>query len=495
MQKILLIEPPFCRLFKPTYSLEIYPLALGYLAGKIKKDTAWQVMTYNADFSPENERMKFSYLATTGFKNYLESLEDFSSPVWREIEACIKEYKPSVVGISAKSQNFRSACNVAKIAKGIASETIVIVGGPHPSMVGAEVLKCPDIDIGVRGEGENTIVELLEIIGAKRELEKVKGITYKKNGRFIENDPREYIDDLDSLPFPHETAEEILKDYDKYPVTAFRNIFTIRGCPYNCFFCGSRKIWSRKTRFRSHENIIREIKALQEKGVQSVRFDDDTFGVSKKRIGELCDALANSCPGLKWSCELHVNLVDDKTISAMKNAGCHSIQIGIESGNNEILKKIRKNISIEEAIEACKIIKKNGINLETFFMVGFPQETEETLKDTFTAMKKVNADNIIYNIFNPYPGTEAFELCKENGLIDDHYDCSLHNHHSPNNCFCINIPPERFRMLCSEIEKWTDREMTINRIKKIFSSNTIWRVKELGLRESAKKGVKIFLGR
>lgn len=493
--KILLIEPPFYKLFKNTYGLDRYPLSLGYLAGAIKKETNWSIMVYNSDFSPYVEPSKISYLASAGFYNYLNNLRDLSGSVWREIKSTISGYKPTVVGISAKSQNFASACIVAKLAKEINKQIIVILGGPHPSMVGSKVLDCPNIDICVKGEGENTIVELLNAIDAQKEFDAIQGIIYKRDGQIIENAPREFIKDLDSLCFSHETAHEVLKDYEQYPLAAFKYIFATRGCPYNCFFCGSHKIWSRKVRFRSPENVIREIKGLQKKGLRLIHFDDDIFGINRQYINDLCNAIIAHCHGLKWSCELHVKLVDEQTISLMKAAGCYLIQIGIESGNNEILKKIRKNITIEEVFSACKIIKKYGIELQAFFMVGFPQETEDSLNDTIAAMKKIKGVELIYSIFTPYPGTEAFEFCKENRLIDDSYDTSLYFHQSPANCFSINIPPERLRMLVSKIENTVDRKNLLNRIKRIFSFVTIRRIQELGIGQSLKKCIRTFLGK
>lgn len=493
--RILLIEPPFYRLFKNEYSLDRYPLSLGSLAGVIKERTDWDVMVHNSDFYPNSETMTIRYITTKGFDNYLNSLKDMSKRIWGEIKSTISEYKPTVVGISAKSQNFASACIVAKLAKEINKQIIVIVGGPHPSMVGAEVLNCPDIDIAVTGEGENTIVEILDTLDRQKGFDGIRGIIFRKNGMIIENEPREFIENLDLLPFPHKNAPEVLKDYSQYPKTAFKNIFTVRGCPYDCFFCGSRKIWSQKVRYRSPENVIKEIKSLQKKGLRLIHFDDDTFGINKKYINDLCSALIIHCPGLKWSCELHVKLTDEQTISLMKRAGCCSVQIGIESGNNEILKEMRKNITIEEALSACKIIKEHGIRLEPFFMVGFPQETEESLNDTVKAIKKIDCDQVTYSIFTPYPGTEAFEFCKEKGLIDSSYDVSLYNHQSPANSFCINITPERFRMLASKIEKMVDRKNSLNRIKKIFSLNTFSRMQEYGIGKSLKKGIRIFLGK
>ncbi|MBS3097310.1 radical SAM protein [Candidatus Woesearchaeota archaeon] len=493
--KILLIEPPFCRLFKDTYSLDRYPLSLGYLAGTIKKETDWGVMAYNADFCHNSELIKVSYLTGEGFHNYLNNLKDFSGQVWKEIKSTIQEYKPMVIGITAASQNFKSACMVAKLAKEIDSNIVVMVGGPHSSMVGKDVLKCQHIDIGVRGEGEKTIIELLNTIKMNKGFDGIKGIVYRKNGQNVENPLREFIEDLDSLCFPHEYAPQLLKDYEKYPLTAFKFIFAIRGCPYNCFFCGSREIWSRRARFRSPENIVREIKGLQKKGLKFVHFDDDTFGVNKKYISDLCNTLIRDCPGLKWSCELPIKLIDEETISLIKKAGCYSIQIGIESGNNQILKEMRKNITIEEALSACKIIKKYGIKLLAFFIVGFPQETEETLNDTVKAMKKAKCDVVTYSIFTPYPGTEIFEFCREKGLVDDNYDVSLYNHRSPANCFCVNIPPNRFRALVSKIEKKIDRKNSLNRIKQVFSFNTLDMIRERGIGKSLKEGIKVFTGK
>ena len=494
-KRILLIEPPFYRLYKDTYSLDRYPLSLGYLAGTVYKETDWEVLVYNADFCSQSEPMSVAYLADTGYRNYLNNLNDLAMPVWSEIKSTILAFKPDVIGITTKSQNFKSVCIVARLAKEINKEIVVMVGGPHPSMVGSDIFNCSDFDVSIIGEGEEVIVELLDAIGVQEGFDGIRGIIYREKGETVEAAPREYINDLDSLCFPHENAPDVLKDYDQYPRTAFRNIFTIRGCPYNCLFCGSYKIWSRKSRFRSPGNVVREIKLLQKMGLRLVHFDDDTFGVSKKYIHELCNDIRVHCPGLKWSSEIHVKLVDEQTISIMKASGCYSIQIGIESGNNEILKQMRKSITIEEALNACEIIHKHGVELKTFFIVGFPQETEETLNDTVAAMRKIKCSFLTYSIFTPFPGTESFELCKEYGLIDDGYDVSLYNLQSPANCFCKNIEKKRFRILASRIEKMVDRKNSLSRIKRIFSISTVNIILELGVRKSLQKGIRVFFGR
>jgi radical SAM superfamily enzyme YgiQ (UPF0313 family) len=482
-------------LYKNTYSLDRYPLSLGYLSAAIKKETDWEVLAYNADFHLSDEYIKISFFISEGFSNYLNNLKDLSMPIWGEIKSVIYDYKPDVVGISAKSQNFNSACNVAKLVKMVNRKTVVIVGGPHVSMIGADILSCPEIDIGVKGEGEKTIVELLDSLSSNKELSSIKGIIYRDCTGVVENAPRDFIKDLDLFGYPHEFAAEVLKDYDKYPITAFNNIFASRGCPYSCFFCGSKKIWGQNVRFRSPENIVKEINLLQEKGIRFIRFDDDTFGVKKQNIIDLCNAISKHCPGVRWSCELHVKLVDEQVVRLMRKSGCYRIEVGIESGNNEMLKKIRKNITIEEAILACKIIKKYGIELQTFFMVGFPWETESTLEDTLNAMKNIDSDILAYSIFTPYPGTEAFEFCKVNRLIDDKFDTSLYNHQSPANHFCLEMSAEKLRIFLSKIERIVDRKNLQNRVKRIFYLSTFKKIQELGIKESFKKAINILSGR
>jgi len=316
----------------------------------------------------------------------------------------------------------------------------------------------------VKGEGEETLVAILHAI---------------ENG--------EYMDDINELPFPHESAPACLNDYDKYPLEAFQYIFATRACPYNCFFCGSRNIWGRQTRWRTVENVGQEFVALKKLGLKHIHFDDDTFGIKRSYIEELCEQIRTQAPGVTWSCELHTKLCTEKTIPAMAKGGCVSVQVGIESGSNWMLKEMRKNTRIEESLAACKLIKKYDIHLSTFFIVGFPQETEETLDATVKAMKEVCADRLIYSIFTPYPGTETFEDCKRRGLIGDDFDISRFNHQSPDNCFTQFIKPERFRELANKIEKMVDRRNAWIRFKRAVEKRTIQRVKRLGSYLNPKK--------
>lgn len=455
MNKILLIEPPFHRLYNDKMSLDKLPLSLGYISSSIKENTNWDVKIYNADFYSPSIATSTSFLTGIGFKNYVKNLMDEEYCVWLEIKKYIKEFNPSVVGITTKSQNYQSACNTAKIIKEINPAIKIIIGGPHVSLTSDEDLNWEYVDITVKGEGEETIIDILKAIDTNLGYENIDGISYKLNHSIKKNIPRSQIQDLDKLTSPYKYVKTILKDFEKYPLNSFRSIFATRGCPYNCTFCGSGKIWGHKVRFRSVKNVIDEINELRKIGVNYFNFDDDTFGATSKYITELCNSLIENCKGLKWSCELHVRLINDNHLSVMKKAGCDLIKIGIESGNNEILKQIRKNITIEEALNASKLINKHHIHAMGFFMVGFPQETIETLKDTINAIKKFNG-YVTYSIFTPYIGTDAYDYCKSNGLIPEMFDVSKYNHQSPENCFCLNIKHDEFRLIASDAEKVVD---------------------------------------
>jgi anaerobic magnesium-protoporphyrin IX monomethyl ester cyclase len=497
--RILLIHPPFYRLYTDDYSHDRYPISLGYLARTILRDTDWDVKVYNADFNKKNRsgnsNVKFGFRSGQGYQNYLASLKDFSIPIWNEVRSTIQNYQPNVVGISAMSPNFASASIIAQLVKNYDEHITVIVGGPHASISGKDVIKSPFIDIAVRGEGELTIVELLQALEGKKTFAEVKGIIYKVDGNQVETPERDYISDLSTLVFPYESVSDVLMDFQYYPLQAFNNVFANRGCPYDCSFCGSRYIWSRQVRFRPIDHLIREITDLRKKGVNTLYFCDDTFGANKKWLSEFCNALIKYCPGLKWSCEIHARLIDDNTLTLMKKAGCYKIELGIESGNNEILKRIRKQITIEDGLMAARKIRDHGIELHVYFLIGFPFETEQSINDTFVAIKTLkNKASISISIFTPFPHTELYEFCLEHKLIDESFDISLHNYASID-CFCLYLTETRFKEIAKDIEIFVDKSNHNYKIRRLLSGNTIWRIKEFGLNNSFGRLRKILLNR
>ena len=451
-RRILLIEPPFYRLYEAGYALVKFPLSLAYLSLAVKTHTEWDVKVFNADFAPVSARFDITWMTGNGYDRYMENLESPSFEIWSAVWSVLQSYRPTVVGISVKSSTLAAAFRIAGIAKSIDSSAVIVVGGPHPSSTGAEMLENRDIDICVSGEGETTLVELLHAIESGGSLDDVAGLSFRNGRQHQFTALRTLSASLDDLGFPFQYARDILIDYEKYPKRAFGYLFATRGCPHRCLYCGSREIWGRKPRFRDPEHVAMEITSLQSMGVTRFHFDDDTFGVTGDYLRRLCHALKYLTPGITWSCEIHVRLVNDANIRLMKDAGCRMIQLGIESGNDNILKHIRKGFTIEAALAACRLIVRHGIRLHTFFMAGFPWETEATLHDTRMAMETTDCEKIIYSLFTPYPGTEAFRLCRAEGLIPERYNPSLFGHQSPRNCFCLHLTPERFRTISHDLE-------------------------------------------
>jgi radical SAM superfamily enzyme YgiQ (UPF0313 family) len=190
---------------------------------------------------------------------------------------------------------------------------------------------------------------------------------------------------------------------------------------------------------------------------------------------------------------MNVNLVDDATLTLMKSAGCHMIELGVESGDDHILKAMKKNITSEQALNACKLIKKHGIELQAYIIAGYPQETEETLQRTMEFLRKINC-NICFSIFSPFPGTEIYELCKEKKLIEDDYDISLHNFQNLDS-FCLNISRDRFKELILPMIREIDKMNKRYKISRVFSANTLWRIREMGLGGAVRKGFRVFSGK
>lgn len=493
-RRILLIEPPFYRLFKNTYSLDRLPLGLAYLAGVAVRDAGWHVRVWNADFQSSSEPWRLSYLAGDGFRRYRERLDNPEDSIWRQARVVLESYGPGVVGISAKSQTFASAARLAEVAKRVLPRATVLVGGPHPSMVREKVLQCPHIDAACFGEGEGTLRDVLAALDAGRPLAGIAGLIWRDDaGQAVVGPDRPLIEDLDALPYPHDHAADVLQDHREYPPSAFGYVFSARGCPYDCLFCGSRNVWSRRVRFRSPDDVVEEVRSLAAQGLLLVHFDDDTFGVRRERVLELARALHEGCPQVRWSCEMHVNLVDADLMAAMRECGCHSIQLGIESGSDEILASVRKSFTLDKALAACRSVRKAGIDLVTFFMVGFPQETEATLAETARAIHACKCDTAVLSIFTPYPGTEAFEQCRQAGLVDEDFDVALYNHHSPVNCFTPYIEPKRFGQLAGKLQRMVDRKNARTRLRKLLSPQTLRRARELGLRGTLAKARRTFL--
>ncbi len=395
--KILLISPPFYRLMGSHHNG--INLGLSYIAAVLKNNNH-NVCIYNADYidseSYLNQRQIFD-----NYNAYKEIINDLSDPIWEEVRNNIEKFDPDIIGITMFTANYKTGKIIANIAREINRKIKIIVGGAHPTIDPEGTLKNIEFDYLVRGEGELTFLELVN----GNELSGIKGLSYKINGKIINNPSRPLIKDLDSLPFPN--RELFLNNT---PNMDYGNIITGRGCPYSCSYCASKKIWDKKVRFRSPENIINELVYLKKKfNSPLVYFVDDTFTLKKNRAKEICRRMIEKNLNLEWKCDTRVDCLDHELVTLMKKAGCVRIKIGVETGSEKILRGINKGLTKDKIRKGVEIIKKVDLPLTVYLMAGFPNETNEDIKQTIEFAKEIDADYYSLSIVAPYLGTEIYE--------------------------------------------------------------------------------------
>ena len=325
----------------------------------------------------------------------------------------------NILGLTAMTPTVSSAIEIARAVKSVKPDLPVIMGGPHATLLPAETMAvAPEVDIIVRGEGEETFINLLSALEDKKPLEKVLGITYRKDGVVIDNSPSPELSDLDSLPF---LAYHLLplKSYKPHPphgrASPFAVLITSRGCPYNCGYC-SKPVFGKRFRGQSPARITDEIVWLQEQyGVREIAFYDDSFTLDMDRAYQICEEIIRRKLNIIWSCETRVNLVTEKLLKKMKQSGCYSISYGLESGSQEILDVIEKGTTIEQAVEAVRYTHEAGIDAIGYFMVGSPGETPDTIRETIRFAKKLKVDFAQFSITTPFPGTKLYDLYLEGG--------------------------------------------------------------------------------
>lgn len=418
--RIILIDPPFYRYIN--YYNRYYPLGLAYLAAVLRAD-GHEVLIYDADCNANPTKMDFSRLEES-YPVYLQSLRDENNPILKEIRETIRSFNPDVIGISVWTTFAASAFKIASLCKEWNRDVPVIMGGPHISIKYDEVMNiCPDVDFLIRGEGEGPLSEFVKAFEKNKgvtplsnpEILSINGLSYKKDGKIIHNPSGAFANDLDKIPFP---ARDLLLNKGAYNSEDMGLFMTSRGCPYNCSYCAT-SIWERKTRYRSIDNVIREIRFVIKKYcTKQFTFMDDSFTVNRKRVVEFCEILIKEGFGISWNCNTRVNLVDEEMLRLMKKAGCTGIKVGIETGSERVLKLMNKNIALEQCRQVAKLFKKVGIHWTGYFMMGLPSETRDDVYQTLKFMKELNPDYASLSVYEPFPGTDLFEKGVEKGLVE-----------------------------------------------------------------------------
>ncbi|MBU4360266.1 B12-binding domain-containing radical SAM protein [Patescibacteria group bacterium] len=356
-------------------------------------------------------------------KGHKVKIIDYDVEEELNLEKICVDFEPQVVGFYAMTWTYRHAKELAEQIKKIDSQIITLIGGPNVSCLPKDSIECGLFDYGVYGEGEETVVELIKKLNGKIDVNwgDIRGIIYKKDNQVIINPPRQLIEDLDSIPFPARHLLPIEKYFDIFTQQKhFATIIATRGCPFNCIFCDRKNRMGRNWRVRSPQNIAAEIKEVKEKfGIKEFMFFDDNLIVDKKWGLELCRELKPL--KIIWECRNRVDLVDEEILRAMKEAGCYRIRFGFESGDDHILKVLKKDITVAKSLKAAKLSKKIGIEMFGYFMLGSPGETQESMDKTIDLALKINPSFAAFSKTILIPGSELFDFGLAHNLIDIDY--------------------------------------------------------------------------
>lgn len=415
-KKVLLIDPPMQKFMD--FSKSHIPLGLLYVAGQLQRD-GHDVQIYDADHNPKGEAFPFT-AKMDHYHDYLDGLKDANNPVWGETREQIEKCSPDVIGISVISPKLYSGFRIAQMAKEMGVEK-VIMGGPHASIDPEEVIENPYVDAVVAGEAETS----------------VNGIINGRSG-ILRSQPIENLDDL-ALP-----ARSSLVGLENYQPNDLSMVMTSRGCPNACNYCCSDAIWGRRVRFRSIDNVMDEINSVADEfGADDFYIIDDTFSVKKARVKEFSDRMRQN--DYSWSCLTRANKVDDEIAHQMKESGCRIVKIGLESGNEEILKSMNKRADLTDVKSAAKSFEKADLPWIAYLLFGVPGETKKQREDTLKFVQEVQPTYVSPSVFTPYPGTVFYE---ELGLGRIPYH--EYNHHNPKG------NPDISEDEVMELAKWAD---------------------------------------
>ena len=352
-----------------------------------------------------------------------------------EVENELYKRQPDIVGLTSTTLTYKPALEIIKVAKKALPNCLTVIGGSHVTFWDDKALQeCPQLDIVVRKEGENTLLELMQKLEAGKSFGDVLGITYRKDGNIVKNADRPYIENLDDLPFPAVHLFPI-EQFNKYGNIIFP-VMTSRGCTFWCEFCTAVRMFGRKYRMRNPKKVVDELEFLYKKyGEKQYTFYDDAFTVDQARTEEICNEILRRGLKIKWDCETRLDMVTKELLQKMKEAGCIAVWYGVESGSQKVRDAMRKGISTQQTLNTFKWTKEAGLIAVASIILGFPGETKETAWESVKLLEKLNPDEIGIYIATPYPGTPMYDHVKKMGWLKIHdfnkYDTATPTFESP----------------------------------------------------------------
>ena len=388
MTRVTLVYP----FFQPRKDNSIFrfpPLGLGYVAAFLKK------------------------------KGFDVELVDCTFLTLEKAIEKVRQSKPEIIGIYSMFSMKKTSLELATLLRKDCD--LLVVGGPLPTLDPTDYLGV--FDVAVIGEGETSMVELVECWEKRQDFSRVEGIAYMCKGEVRLTSPRKFVENLDALPFP---SRELFDNdaYKRYYLKRFgysiSPMITSRGCPFSCDFC-SRPVFGQSLRSRSAINVVDEIESIVGLGYDRVWFADDCFTLNRERLIETCDEIVKRRIDVGWECLSRVDTLSREVAAKMCRAGCVRVFFGIESGNDDILALMRKQITVEQARKAVHTAKSAGLQVGAFFILGYPGESDGSVLDTVRFASGLPLDYLSFTLPYPIPGTSLFERIKDNGdfVVDD----------------------------------------------------------------------------
>jgi anaerobic magnesium-protoporphyrin IX monomethyl ester cyclase len=385
-KKILFITPPYhCGVVE--VAGHWLPLTFVYLAGAVRE----------AGFEP------VIYDAMTKRHTHKQIIRE------------IKKINPDYVGVTAITSTVVDALEVLRNTKEFSQDIVTIIGGVHPNFMFEEMLENEFVDYVVRGEGEETLCEMLLALEKGKGLSKVKGISYRKGEKMVSNPPRPFIKDLDELPTAWDLIEWKEYRYFVIPKSRLGSVSTARGCSHDCTFCSQQKFWQQSWRGRKAEKVVQEIEMLYKKyKVNVFLFPDEHPTHDRDRWEKMMDLLIEKDMGIYLLMETRAeDIVRDKDILwKYRKAGVIHIYIGVEATDQETLDLIKKDVNVQVGMEAIRLIHEHGMITETSFLLGFPHETKQSVAKTLKLSKVYNPDFAHYLALAPWPYAEMYKDLK-----------------------------------------------------------------------------------
>ncbi len=336
-----------------------------------------------------------------------------------EFSQMFKNLQPDLVVINTSTPSIKGDLFTVKNIKKINPEIRTAIIGIHGTVLTEECFKVsPDLDFIVRGEPEYTVCDLVLTIRDNKDFSQIKGLSCRKNGGIIHNPSREFIKDLDKLPYPAWDLVDLPKYILPFNSEQFVLIIPARGCPHKCIFCNSKAYYGSTLRLRSEKNVVDELEWVKNKfGISNFLFWTESFTLNKKYALGIADEILRRKLKVTWVCNSRVDNVDQELLSKFKEAGCWLIGYGIESGDENVLRRTEKGIHINQAIKAVSLAKKNGLEVVAYYVLGLPGESKKSIKKTINLADKLDTDFAQFYCAVPYPGCDLYEEAKaENWL-------------------------------------------------------------------------------